>query len=104
MTTNLQPLTATPADAPTEYIRRQYATDGFLLLSGLINDDIEALKQALLNEKAAPEVLPYAEQIVEDLRELVEHQVRVLRFVLFVPPVFSLLFARDRVLAENLIN
>ena len=35
---NLPALTATPADAPIEHIRLQYANDGFLLLSGLIDE------------------------------------------------------------------
>ena len=40
-----------------------------------LNTDIAKLRQALWNEKAAPEVLQYEEEVVEDLKELVDHQV-----------------------------
>ena len=40
-----------------------------------MNDDIAKLRRALWNEKASPEILAYEEEAVEDLKELVDHQV-----------------------------
>jgi hypothetical protein len=79
LTTNVQPLTATPADAPTEYIRRQYATDGFLLLSGLIKDETsQNARQFLLQQPGmdgdSAALHPLDHYLAE--RELVEHYAR----------------------------
>ncbi len=51
MTANLSALTATPADAPSQQIRRQYQRDGFLLLSGLIDDETSRKARAFLLEQ-----------------------------------------------------
>jgi len=79
LTTNLQSLTATPADAPTEYIRRQYATDGFLLLSGLINDETSQNARRFLLQQPGMDgnsaaLHPLDRYLAE--RELVEHYAR----------------------------
>jgi|TARA_B110000091_G_C13736813_1_gene441505 hypothetical protein len=49
-----------------------------------LNTDIAKLRQALWNEKAAPEVLQYEEEVVEDLKELVDHQVSLPSKIYFV--------------------
>ena len=76
---NLPALTATPVDAPIEHIRLQYANDGFLLLSGLIDEATSRSASELLlqlpgmdanNAVIAPPDLYNAQ------RELVEHYAR----------------------------
>jgi hypothetical protein len=39
-----------------------------------INEDIANIKIALVNEKAAPELLPFESQIVTDLKEQIQNQ------------------------------
>jgi hypothetical protein len=43
--------------------------------SDALNEDIAKLRKSLWNEKAAPEILKYEEDIVDDLKYLIEHQV-----------------------------
>lgn len=50
-----------------------------------MDEDIAKLRDALWNEKASPEILPFEEGIVEDLMELVEHQVSNLRGSFLLP-------------------
>ncbi len=40
-----------------------------------LNEDVLALKQAWLNEQSAPEILPFKEQAVEQIKELLSRQV-----------------------------
>ena len=46
----------------------------------IMSDDIARLRRALWNEKASPEILAFEEEAVEDLKELVDHQVREICF------------------------
>ena len=41
---------ATPASAPSTELRQQYAEEGFILLSGLIDDETSRAAAALLGE------------------------------------------------------
>lgn len=41
-----------------------------------LDDDVKALKAAWLNETFAPEILEYKKNLVDDLLEIVAHQVR----------------------------
>ena len=79
MTTKLAPLTATRADEPTAQICRQYANDGFLLLSGLIDDEIsESARQFLLQQPGmdgdSTSIQPPDRYLAD--RALVEHYAR----------------------------
>ncbi|MGY8823738.1 MAG: phytanoyl-CoA dioxygenase family protein [Candidatus Latescibacterota bacterium] len=79
MTANLHAFTATPADAPAEHIRRQYANDGFLLLSGLIDDETSRQASEFLVEQPGMDgdstsIHPPDLYLAE--RELVEHFAR----------------------------
>lgn len=40
-----------------------------------VTDDVAEMTQIWINERNSPEVLPYRRRLVEDLTELVEHQV-----------------------------
>jgi GINS complex subunit 4 len=39
-----------------------------------VNEDIPLLQKAMLNERSAPEILPYEEQLVVDMHEAIENQ------------------------------
>ena len=75
----LRPYTATAADRPAAELARQYAADGFLLLSGLLDDGVAAaaadLLTALPGMDGAPDSLRPPDQYVE-ARGLVEHYAR----------------------------
>ena len=43
-----------------------------------LNEDIAKLRDAIWNEKASPEILPFEEEVVEDLMTLIQHQVSAL--------------------------
>ena len=43
--------------------------------SDKLNTDLAKLRKSLWNEKASPEILQYEEEIVEDLKDLVDYQV-----------------------------
>ena len=61
----------------SQYLDNSQPNVGFSQSDGSesLNEDIAKLRQSLWNEKAAPEVLQYEEEIVEDLQELLAHQV-----------------------------
>ena len=40
-----------------------------------VTDDVAEMTQIWINERNSPEVLPYRRRLVEDLTELIEHQV-----------------------------
>ena len=79
MTAKLDAFTATSANAPAGEIRRQYERDGFLLLSGLIDDETSAKAHAFLLEQPGMDgdssaIHPPDLYLAE--RELVEHFAR----------------------------
>ena len=79
MTMNLPALTATPADAPIEHIRLQYANDGFLLLSGLIDEATSRSASELLLQLPGMDANSAAiapPDLYNAQRELVEHYAR----------------------------
>ena len=64
--------------------------------SDSLNEDIAKLRQSLWNEKAAPEVLQYEDDLVDDLKELVNHQVRFVSFFYFFKSWFRFFVAVSR--------
>ena len=53
-----------------------FLLDSFAEPESYENDDFTRLCQAWVNEKCAPELLAFEEQLVENLLEMVETQVR----------------------------
>ncbi len=45
------------------------------LLAGDTNPDLAALRQLWLNERMAPELLPYDTDLIDRIREIVSYQV-----------------------------
>lgn len=76
---DLESLSATAANRPAAELARQYQEDGFLLLSGLLENDVAADAADLLNSLSGmdgvPEALRPPDQYVE-ARGLVEHYAR----------------------------
>lgn len=46
----------------------------------LISEDLTRIKQAWLNERGAPEILPFEKEVFERIKQQIEIQVFIFRF------------------------